>query len=94
MLNKKRGLSGQSFNFGPKINNFFTVGQLIKEINKNLKTKQIKVITKKSNFKESKVLRLKIEKSKKILKWVPLLDFENSIKLTIEWYLNYFKIEF
>lgn len=91
MLNKKRGLSGQSFNFGPKINNFFTVGQLIKEINKNLKTKQIKVITKKSNFKESKVLRLKIEKAKKILKWVPLLDFENSIKLTIEWYLNYFK---
>ena len=56
-----------------------------------MKTKQIKVITKKSNFKESKVLRLKIEKAKKILKWVPLLDFENSIKLTIEWYLNYFK---
>ena len=51
MLNKKRGLSGQSFNFGPKINNFFTVGQLIKEINKNLKTKQIKVITKRAILK-------------------------------------------
>jgi len=88
MLRKNKNLNGQSFNFGPKINSFFTVKQLIVQMNKNLKTNKIKY---KSNFKESKILKLKIQKSYNFLKWKPLLNFSSTIKLTVKWYLNYFK---
>ena len=91
MLKKNKQLNGQSFNFGPKTSDFFTVKELINEINKNLEFRKIKIIRKKRNFKESKVLKLKINKVKKLLKWSPALDFKLTIKLTVDWYLNYFK---
>ena len=38
---------------------------------------------------ESKFLSLNIEKAKRELNWRPKLNFDETIKLTIDWYKNY-----
>ena len=41
------------------------------------------------NFYESKLLRLNSNKAKKKLGWKPVLNFEASVKMIINWYKNY-----
>ena len=63
---------------------------LVKEIKKNWQGVdwKIKKNTKLKN-KESNLLKLNSNKAKKILKWYPVLNFENSIKFTANWYKQY-----
>jgi CDP-glucose 4,6-dehydratase len=42
---------------------------------------------------EAGLLALDISKAKKKIEWKPMLDFESSVRLTAEWYLNYKKEE-
>ena len=44
---------------------------------------------KKKNFKENVLLNLNNTKVKKYLNWKPVLSFEKTIKLTIDWYKHY-----
>ena len=48
-----------------------------------------KITLKKSIMHESKFLSLNIEKAKRELNWRPKLNFDETIKLTIDWYKNY-----
>ena len=41
-------------------------------------------------FKESKLLTLSIRKAKKELNWHPRLTFEETIKMTVDWYKLFF----
>ena len=50
-------------------------------------------IHKKLNDKESNLLSLNINKAFKKLNWRPVLSFNESIRLTAEWYLAYFNNE-
>lgn len=84
----KRGIEpGESFNFGPKISNNHTVHEIIKLINKNFNN-SVKIVKKKTkqNYKESKILMLNSNKSKKLLNWEPQYNLKQSIKLTSDWY--------
>ena len=42
-------------------------------------------------FKEANLLSLSISKAEKELKWKPNLELKECIKLTSEWYIDYFK---
>lgn len=82
-LNKK--LHGESFNFGPDMKNNYKVIEVLRKSKnfwKNVKWNK----DKKKIFKENTLLNLNNYKAKKILKWKPVLNFNNTIKLTIEWY--------
>ena len=48
-------------------------------------------IKKQNKFRENNLLHLNSTKSKKYLKWSTVLDFDNSIKFTVDWYKNYLK---
>ena len=84
-LSKKGSKFESEFNFGPKLENNKTVEELVRqvfayfpgeyEISKDL-----------NNNYESKVLHLNTDKSSEILKWSPILDFPETIKMTIQWY--------
>jgi len=75
------------YNFGPNISSCKKVRELVQKsieiwgngefINNNKNNKK---------FNEHKNLFLSILKAKKILKWKPILNFNESIKITIEWY--------
>ena len=49
---------------------------------------KIKKNNNKNRFNESKYLNLNSNKSKKYLNWNRELNFQKSIKMTLEWYLN------
>lgn len=90
-------LSGQSFNFGPNIENNFNVETLLKELSytwgiKN-KFKIFQVLQSKS-FHEAGLLKLNCEKASTLLNWKPTLTFSDLIYFTGNWYYNFFKDKF
>ena len=54
-----------------------------------MEKKKINVI-KNKKFKESKLLMLSSKKAKKELNWSPRLTFEETIKMTVDWYKLFF----
>ena len=88
-LNKNPKLHGEAFNFGPDKNNLKVIDVLkkIKEQWPHVKW----TVKKKNKFKENTLLHLNCKKSKKLLDWSNVLNFNNSIKFTVEWYQNFLK---
>lgn len=90
-LSKNFKLHGESFNFGPSNNNNYNVIFLVKTINKFWKNIKWSIVANKNKlFKESNLLRLNIQKVKKVIKWKPILKFEESIAMTINWYRYFY----
>ncbi|MDB4154688.1 CDP-glucose 4,6-dehydratase [Candidatus Pelagibacter sp.] len=90
-LHKKQIAPGSSFNFGPNNSNNKSVNEVISLMNKNFDN-SVKIIKKKNilkNYKESKVLMLDSNKSKKILKWKAQYNLEQSINLTSIWFKKF-----
>jgi CDP-glucose 4,6-dehydratase len=94
-LAKNNYLHGESFNFGPSKNSNYNVISVVRMAKKFWKDIKWSIKKKKSkSFKEANLLRLNINKAKRILGWKPMLKFDKSISMTIDWYKNYyFKIE-
>ncbi len=77
-----------SFNFGPDINSNRTVKDLVKECLRHWNGKF--VISEKENMPhEAGKLNLTIDKANHILQWMPRLNFEKTVELTINWYKNF-----
>ncbi len=81
-----------NWNFGPRTKNCKTVKKIANLAIANWGNKNIKFITnKKRTYYESKFLSLNISKANKELNWHPRLNLEETIKLTVDWYKNYYK---
>jgi CDP-glucose 4,6-dehydratase len=85
-LYEKKKYSLGAWNFGPSSKSFISVMDLLKFVNIHRKLNINWSLEKKRKFKETKILRLKINKAKKFLGWKPLLNFEQMIDLTFDWY--------
>ena len=88
-LNQDTKLNGEAFNFGPDK----TKAKVIDLLNR-MKLYWPKInwkIKKQNKFRENNLLHLNSMKSKKYLKWSTVLNFDNSIKFTVDWYKNYLK---
>lgn len=71
------------WNFGPNKNNFKKVLDIVKKI-QNLK--HFKYSFKKTkNVKETEILKLNSDKSKKMLKWSPLWNLDYTLKMILDW---------
>ena len=89
-LNQTDTLNGEAFNFGPKNSQDKTVKDVILEIRKYL-PKFKWVIKKKKLFSESKLLKLNSSKAMKKLKWSNKLSFNETLKMTTQWYEAFYK---
>ncbi len=89
-LKKNKKLHGESFNFGPNSLVEKKVVTVIKQMKKHWADINFSIEKKAGNF-ENKLLKLNSNKSKKILKWKCILNFEETVKLTTLWYKNYYK---
>ena len=89
-LNNNKTLNGQAFNFGPNLENNYSVAQLLHKMKKYW-TNVNYVIKKSEKFYESKLLKLNCNKARKYLGWKNHLSFEQNIQLTSEWYQNFYK---
>lgn len=89
LYNGSKHLSG-AWNFGPNEESFVRVEELIQKAVAMLGQGEYKVIEDKSKH-EANLLKLDINKAKNILNWHPKLNFENSLKITIDWYDQFYK---
>ena len=89
---KKNSIFRSGWNFGPSINNHVNVKTFIKILEKNL-DKKLTFDYEKKIFHEEESIFLNSNKSKKILKWKNFLTLENSIKISLEWYENFYQIK-
>lgn len=90
-LDKNPAINGDPFNFGPNSNNENTVIDVVKELSKNWEGSTWKVENKINiKYKESKLLKLNCDKALHLLNWKPALNFQETIKLTIDWYNNFY----
>ena len=72
----------------PQTNKNYSVIEVLKNVKKLWKISSW-TIKKDKKFFENTLLQLNSEKAKKIIKWKPILNFKDNIKLTVEWYKQY-----
>lgn len=94
LINQPEKTHGEAFNFGPSNNVNKSVSLVIKKMKKNWpgvswkKEHNDHVIKKEAAF-----LNLNCDKARRRLGWQSILSFENSIRMTIEWYKQFYKNE-
>jgi len=82
----------EGWNFGPSKNDTLKVKELIEIVFKEINFDTSKLNIEKSNFHEANFLSLDNSKAAVKLGWKSILNAKESIKLTIDWYLNSKKI--
>ncbi|KJU82096.1 CDP-glucose 4,6-dehydratase [Candidatus Magnetobacterium bavaricum] len=83
-------LHGEAFNFGPSEEINKSVRDLINSFIKYWGNGSWKYEPSESNKKESTLLNLSCDKAAAILKWRPVLSFDETIRLTAEWFKAYY----
>lgn len=76
-----------AYNFGPSDQRGFTVAELIEALNQNWP--EVSTDMEPGWFPEAGFLRVDSSKSHRDLGWVPPLKFEDTARLTAEWYRDY-----
>ncbi len=81
--------NGEAFNFGPNLYDK-PVSELITQISKTLKIKHKLSNKKNQKIKESGLLKLNCDKAQSFLNWNPVLNFEETVDLTANWYKKFY----
>jgi CDP-glucose 4,6-dehydratase len=85
-------IHGEAYNFGPSTINKYSVNDLVSQMNKSLNDlKWTSEADKKDAFYESGLLMLNCDKALNDLSWYSVMNFEQTVKMTSEWYRDYNK---
>jgi len=90
-LEKNFDISGEAYNFGPLASQNHSVSELIDEMGKyweNIRWNNTS--GHKENVHEAGLLKLNCDKALHELNWMPTLHFEETVKMTVEWYKEYY----
>ena len=85
-------LHGEAFNFGPLAQQNHSVIELVQQMGKywdQVKWEDVSGIT--TGPYESGLLKLNCDKALHNLKWQAVMGFEDTVKLTAEWFRNYYQ---
>lgn len=93
LLNNPRGVTGESFNFGPKKDVVKSVRELADLFLKCWGKGTWKHVPPEGTKKEASLLKLSCDKALAKLSWEPLLTFAETVELTAQWYKRYYKNE-
>lgn len=93
VLCKDERVNGEAFNFGPTSEQNHSVKKLVKDLScywdiKN--TFDAFRITENMHFHEAELLKLNCDKAMFYFKWQPSMEYNETIKLTSEWYYNFY----
>ena len=87
-------LHGEAFNFGPPSHQNYSVLSLVEEMSKYWEKVNWEIPKKNQDtFYESGLLKLNCDKALHLLDWHAVLDFENTVRLTTEWYKSFYENE-
>lgn len=90
-LNSNSKLHGEAFNFGPSNKDSKNVLNVVKEMKKSWKVVSWTIKKSKKAEYESKLLKLNSNKAKLKLNWSTNLNFKETIKMTTDWYKNFYE---
>ena len=93
-LSSNIALHGEAFNFGPPSQQNYSVLSLVEEMSKHWN--KVNWDTPKKDhdtFYESGLLKLNCDKALHLLDWHAILNFEDTVKHTAEWYRSFFENE-
>ena len=89
-LKKTGRLHGEAFNFGPPSENR-SVSDLIDEMATHWNQVRWNDVSDQQNSQhEAKLLRLNCDKAESFLRWQPTMTFEETVRMTVEWYRQYY----
>ena len=90
-LHSNQNLHGEAFNFGPSNDQNYPVSELITEMSKHWKNIDwIDDSDASHNLHEAGLLKLNCDKANIKLDWEATLNFEETVRMTVNWYQNYY----
>lgn len=88
----KVDINGEAYNFGPPTDQNYTVLDLLKELAINWDPNNTDILqVEPSNFPESGLLKLNIDKALFDQQWNPTLNFKETAAFTSDWYKFYYQ---
>jgi len=91
-LSMQAELHGQSFNFGPQAQQNHSVSNLVQQMAKHWdKVRWQDLSSQATGPYESGLLKLNCDKALHILGWRALMGFEETVRMTVEWYRDYYQ---
>lgn len=86
---------GEAYNFGPPAHQNYSVRLLIDEMGKHWDNIRWNDISQShEHLHEAGLLKLNCDKALFDLKWMPSLQFDETVRMTVEWYKNYYERKF
>jgi CDP-glucose 4,6-dehydratase len=84
-------LNGEAYNFGPASDQNYSVSQLINEMKKYwTNVSWLNTTNDRDMRNEAGLLKLNCDKALFDLKWNPALNFEETVKFTVDWYKAFY----
>jgi CDP-glucose 4,6-dehydratase len=82
---------GEAYNFGPPAHQNYPVSELIDEMSKYWENVRWNDVSQdKSHLHEAGLLKLNCDKALYDLNWLPTLKFEDTVRMTVEWYKAFY----
>ena len=83
---------GEAYNFGPSADQNYSVSKLIDEMSKYWNKVKWKDVSKSENHvHEASLLKLNCDKALLDLEWRSTLQFQETVKMTVEWYKEFYQ---
>ena len=90
-LSENQDLHGEAYNFGPPATQNHSVRELIDEMEKYWDQVRWRDISQdQKHLHEAGLLKLNCDKALFDLQWQPTLQFEETVKVTVEWYKQFY----
>ena len=86
----KKQFSGQSFNFGPRAEDVYSVGQVIEALRHHLAELKVE-FAENTKIHDAGLLKLNCDQALNKLKWKPVLTFPETIESVATWYQSYYR---
>ncbi len=91
LLSQHPNLHGEAFNFGPQAQQNHSVLELVTQMSKRWpEVRWAECEPQSSQFYESGLLKLNCDKALHFLNWHAVLDFEETVALTADWYRSFY----
>jgi CDP-glucose 4,6-dehydratase len=91
-LSASKDFHGEAYNFGPSLTCSYSVSDLINEMSKYWDNVIWRNMSEENDVvHEAKLLKLNCDKARFDLGWQSLLTYEDTVKMTSEWYREFYK---
>jgi CDP-glucose 4,6-dehydratase len=91
-LSSSKENHSEAFNFGPHADQNYSVSEIIDEMSKNWsQVRWNDTSSSKEHLHEAGLLKLNCDKALSKLLWSPVLNFDETVKMTVEWYKNFYE---